>query len=296
MIAGNPTVPVERLFSTAAFRDFFANGDSQQLQMRTDLVREALDLPDGSTNYDAIVSGYDFLRSNRRSEYYYKNLLANKIWLAKHRSSASMLYELKVAGSIADAVLLGRRDGVYEIKSELDSPRKLDRQIASYYKAFTSVTIVCDEKDGGHYVAALEGSAVGVMVATSRFALRTLIPSRHFSGALDLVSMFKVLRQAEAENIVLDWFGELPDVPSGRRFSSLLDWSLEIPLMSYQQAMYSALKRRGKSLDTRISADKDFLPLRALLVQLAPGAESLNRLYDWMSRKEYRDVLPITAR
>ena len=64
---------------------------------------------------------YDLLVKRYRSEYIYKNAIANKILLGKHSLNTShMLTEFRAANCKADVVVLNGTSTVYEIKSEYD--------------------------------------------------------------------------------------------------------------------------------------------------------------------------------
>lgn len=94
--------------------------------------------------YDAI-----FQRMTReyRHEYIYKNAIAEKILLGKHNlNTAFMLTEFRVDDCKADAVVLNGTSHVYEIKSEMDSFERLDRQLAAYHKMFDFITVITTER------------------------------------------------------------------------------------------------------------------------------------------------------
>ncbi len=85
---------------------------------------------------------YDFLFENYRCEYIYKNLLANEILEQYHSESSSILTEFRVNNCLADFVILNGTSCVYEIKTELDTFDRLDRQISAYRKTFDKIFVV----------------------------------------------------------------------------------------------------------------------------------------------------------
>jgi hypothetical protein len=90
---------------------------------------------------------YDYLFNNYRNEYIYKNTIANKILLGKHSLSTSqMLTEFRVGKNKADVVVINGTSKVYEIKSEFDSIRRLENQIASYLQVFDHVNVITSEQ------------------------------------------------------------------------------------------------------------------------------------------------------
>ncbi len=94
--------------------------------------------------YDAI---FQRLTREYRHEYIYKNAIAEKILLGKHNlNTAFMLTEFRVDDCKADAVVLNGTSHVYEIKSEMDSFERLDRQLTAYHKMFDFITVITTER------------------------------------------------------------------------------------------------------------------------------------------------------
>ncbi len=94
--------------------------------------------------YDAI---FQRLIREYRHEYIYKNAIAEKILLGKHNlNTAFMLTEFCADDCKADAVVLNGTSHVYEIKSEMDSFERLDRQLAAYRKMFDFITVITTER------------------------------------------------------------------------------------------------------------------------------------------------------
>jgi len=94
--------------------------------------------------YDII---FKLLVSEYRHEYVYKNAIAEKILLGRHSlNTAFMLTEFRADDCKADAVVLNGTSYVYEIKSEMDSFERLDRQLAAYHKTFDFITVITTQR------------------------------------------------------------------------------------------------------------------------------------------------------
>ena len=94
--------------------------------------------------YDTI---FKRLLREYRYEYIYKNAVAKKILLGKHNlNTAFMLTEFRADDCKADTVILNGTSYVYEIKTEMDSFDRLDRQISAYRKVFDYITVISSEK------------------------------------------------------------------------------------------------------------------------------------------------------
>lgn len=84
---------------------------------------EILDDPQSHlSNLEIFDLIYKFMAKKHRNEYFYKNVLLNKILLGRHSLTASTaIRELPVAGNILDFLIINGIGQVYEIKTELDN-------------------------------------------------------------------------------------------------------------------------------------------------------------------------------
>ena len=111
------------------------------------MIKEYITSADNKSNYDLICEIYTILKKQYRNEYYYKNILFNKLLLGVHSlNTTTALTELPIADCKADFILINGKAVVYEIKTELDNFDRLENQINNYYKAFDHVAVVtCKE-------------------------------------------------------------------------------------------------------------------------------------------------------
>ncbi|STV31066.1 Uncharacterised protein [Klebsiella pneumoniae] len=78
-----------------------------------------------------------------KSEYFFKNIIANEVFLKKHKKNAAvMLSEFRVGTNKADCVILNGLSTCYEIKTELDNLKRLPEQLNSYISLFDKVYVV----------------------------------------------------------------------------------------------------------------------------------------------------------
>lgn len=136
-----------RFFSSGVLRELAHTGHSataRRLSQQLHLIEQfGADMEVGDF-YDAI---FQRLIREYRHEYIYKNAIAEKILLGKHNlNTAFMLTEFRVDDCKADAVVLNGTSHVYEIKSEMDSFDRLDRQLTAYRKMFDFITVITTER------------------------------------------------------------------------------------------------------------------------------------------------------
>lgn len=211
-------------------------------------------LPARTTYRLLLETVYDLLLRHYRCEYVYKNTIAKKILIGRHRmADATMATELRCDSSKADFVILNGTSTVYEIKTELDNLDRLPSQIQAYRKMFDRIFVVAHESLAKGLVGALD-SDVGILSMTPKGALRQIRTSASHSGTLDPGCIFDSLRKSEYMTIVERHFGPLPSIPNTRHYSFCKERFLTLPPATAHREMVSALKRRF-----RLPVDRPFL-------------------------------------
>ncbi len=148
---------------------------------------------------------FERLIKEYRHEYIYKNAIAENILLGRHNlNTAFMLTEFRADNCIADAVVINGTTHAYEIKSEMDSFERLDRQIAAYKKLFDCIWVVTTER---LYDAVKERvcSGIGIMVLAEggyNFRKNPRLKPVSNKENVDPVAIFKSLQQAEYLRII----------------------------------------------------------------------------------------------
>ncbi|HST49314.1 sce7726 family protein [Jatrophihabitans sp.] len=239
------------------------------------------------SHLDVLEAAYASMTANYRSEYVYRNLITNRIFLGRHRASSgtAFLNEFRVGASVADCVLVNGHATVYEIKTELDRPGpRLQSQLDSYYRAFPLVNVVVHEAHVPRYVDALEGTAVGVLSVGRRWRLSVVRPAIERMDEFDTKVLFNLLRAGEVEQALHAWFGEIPDVPNGIRYREHFTLAQRIPPLRFQSLVHGQLRMRGYRGHPAAILSPRLKPLRALLVQLQPNVAQYRYLLDWLER------------
>jgi hypothetical protein len=187
---------------------------------------------------------FSTLQNNYRNEYVYKNFIINKILLGKYNlETTTAINEFKINTSIADLVLLNGTSKVFEIKTELDSPDRLDNQLKQYKKVFKEINLVTHHSIINKYLKKVSDD-IGIIVLTNRFTLKTLREAK-VNIDLDNSTIMKCLRKSEYSNIILKYFGELPSVTDFRFYKTCNDLICKIPSMVLHDMMLEEIKNRN---------------------------------------------------
>ena len=206
-----------RAFSRRAFTDVLKYSDYSYLDS---LLNERGLNRRCSTYEDGLSVIYRKMRQSYRNEYVYKNELINK-WLLKHYGTRNTVYfsEFRVGASIADLAMFNGESKAFEIKSDIDSPVRLEQQLKDYALFFDKVYIVVPYKKVGEYLACIDVHIGVLMIEDSG---RTVEISEYRpamqNDTLDVHYAMQVLRTNEYLNIVRRKIGCIPDVPAGHMY------------------------------------------------------------------------------
>ena len=234
------------VFTRSALRHLI---DSKRDKSYSAVVKRYVENPELKKNADLISAIYTELREGYRNEYFYKNTLLNKLLLGVHSvNTTTALTEIPIAKSKADFLLINGKAVVYEIKTELDNFERLETQITDYYRAFDYVAVVTSELNLPILEKKLEviDKPVGVYVLTKKGSLHTERKPHKYEKDLDLEILFKLLRKPEYESIILEKFGELPNVNQFEYYRECKKMFLRIPINDAYLLVIRQLKKRAQ--------------------------------------------------
>ena len=187
-------------FSRSAFIDVLNFNDYSHfnwLVSKYDILRCA-------TYSDLLKKSYSVISKYYRCEYVYKNELI-KLLLKKYGTRNSVYFnEFRVGNSIADMVMFNGKSKAFEIKTEYDTPRRLDKQMDDYKRFFDKCYIIVPEDKVDEYRDILE-STTGI-IAMSRNNGRIILKEiRHAeqNERFEFEALMSCLRTEEYKNIVL---------------------------------------------------------------------------------------------
>lgn len=187
-------------FSRSAFIDVLNFNDYSHfnwLVSKYDILRCA-------TYSDLLKKSYSVISKYYRCEYVYKNELI-KLFLKKYGTRNSVYFnEFRVGNSIADMVMFNGESKAFEIKTEYDTPRRLDKQMDDYKRFFDKCYIIVPEDKVDEYRDIVE-STTGI-IAMSRNNGRIILKEiRHAeqNERFEFEALMSCLRTEEYKNIVL---------------------------------------------------------------------------------------------
>ena len=274
---------IARIFSGPVICDFVNNRRSEFMEgiiKESDLFRRIIE-PGMSLGsfYDSI---YKHLLKTYRNEYIYKNAIAEKILLGRHSLNTSfMLTEFRVANCKADTVVLNGTSNVYEIKSELDSLDRLQKQIQAYQKVFDLIHVITSPSQFEEVEKVID-RRTGIMILTERNTIKTIREPESGRNQVQPMIIFDSLRKTEYVSIIRNIFGFVPDVPNTLIYKKCKALFCKLSPKRAHDSMVNVLKKRGNSICL-----KEFV----LEVPNSLKAASLTAKLTKKQRMQFRDML-----
>lgn len=275
-----------QLFSAPVFREVARHGTNNYFFEKIKKYQEHFQVQKGDSIKDVIGNAYCHLSQNYRNEYVYKNTILNKIFLGKHNvNTATLVNEFRVSKSIADIVILNGTSTVYEIKTELDSPEKLVKQLKDYRKVFAKVYLVTHHSLASKYLSYIENSSVGLLSLTGRFNLATIKEAMVDYSDLCNETIIKSLRKNEYASIIKDHFGALPQVPNIKFFTACKDLINTMDKEVLHSHMLLQLRKRSLKQGNTLASDLLPKELKHICLCIDPDKNEYNNLLRFIHQK-----------
>lgn len=275
---------INRVFSRKVIEDLINQGNSPIFDL---VVTRYINDPETKTYGEIISEVYNYLGRSNRNEYYYMNTLLNKLLVGIHNvNTTTALSQVRICNHIADFVMINGEGKVYEIKSDLDNFERLNDQLFDYFKAFSKVSVLASEHERDHVERVLDrlgdlGDSVGIYVLSEDDKIFSKARSREpkeFNELLDHRCIFTLLRKREYENILLSYFGEIPQVAPVFYFKECLRMFRQIPILNAQNLAFLELKKRNKITKTNFEAIPNTLKSVVYFAHLANKIPRINDL------------------
>jgi len=211
----------------------------------------------GHTLRSLLNLGYNELLQNYRHEYLFKSALFKDFILKEYvLESAILLSEFKIGGSIADAVLVNGTNKVFEIKTELDSPFRLDSQIRDYKKAFSEVYLVVHQKQAEKY-AKIVSSEIGLLCFSESQGFAEYKKAKADTDQLEITAMVKSLRKDELSYLATCLTGETPVATPVKLFNTCLGIVKSFAPEQVQREYLQIIKKRiNPAVNEKVLSDQ----------------------------------------
>ena len=237
-----------------SYASIFSSTSFLQLLKRNDFdfINKKIERYDGDkvgknlfTYFDYIKYTYDSLKKDYRCEYVYKNELINELILKRYGTNNTVVInEFKVGNSIADMVLFNGTSKAFEIKTELDSGKRLLGQLSDYTKIFKECYVLTHESLITKYLDADDTIGIIAIVKTGNSYKMEEVRKASISEEIDANILIRSLRTQEYKNIIATYFGGLPCVNNFQMFDECSRLMKQIPQKELNNLFIAELKKR----------------------------------------------------
>ena len=233
------------IFSSKLFHSLLQYDDYSFINAK--IKRHDLDKLDNiSLTYrDYIQYVYAELTRKYRNEYVYKNTFINSLLIEKFGvKDTVVINEFRVGNSIADLVMFNGTSKAFEIKTELDSIKRLNNQLADYTKIFKECYIITHESLGEKYLK--QNESIGIIELTQNqnsVSMREIRPAKE-NKSIDADTLINSIRTQEYKNIIKKYYGELPAMNSFSMFETCKSMMKNIPFDKLHNLFIDELKMR----------------------------------------------------
>lgn len=237
-----------------------------------------------STYLDIMDIVYRNMTKHYRCEYVYKNEIIKHLVRNFKKTDQSVVFnEFHVADSIADLAMFNGDSKAFEIKTEYDSSKRLEKQMRAYKKIFDKCYIVVPEEKVSDYLYSIDDKT-GIIALTynkghvSLSTYREAIQNEH----IDAATLIRCLRTKEYEHIVSSYYGMLPVVGVGQLFDVCSELMAKMPTPILRDFFHSEMKKRKKDLSLLKDVPQ---PLKQLCVSLNLNDIGISSLVNTLNTK-----------
>lgn len=235
------------IFSCTSFSRMMESGNLSLLKERFHKFDTSESL---CTYLDYIKFMYGQLCRFYRCEYVYKNAIVNHILKTHKRAdNAVVLNEFKTGSSIADIAIFNGESVAFEVKTGLDSDRRIALQLNNYETIFDKTYIVTDESCIEKYANINTRIGLYLLVINGKNVKIELRREAITSGRLDIDILMRSLNTTEYKNMIIEAFGELPNVNSFKMYRECLALMKTLPKEYVRSMAISQFKKRKMNFD-----------------------------------------------
>jgi len=238
---------LSKIFSGPVIKDLASKGESDFIRIvvnKSGFTERLMNQISWGQFFETL---YRYLLDNYRSEYVYKNAIANKILLGRHSiNTSNLISEFRVHKSKADIVILNGTSSVYEIKTAYDKLDRLEDQIQSYRKIFDLISIVT-ESSHIEKLQSIIDEKIGIFLLTDHYTISKIREPESNKKYIDPKCIIESLRKNEYLSIIKKEFGTIPDVPNTKIYSESKKFFCKLSPEIAHDRMVQELNKRSCS-------------------------------------------------
>lgn len=272
---------LSQLFSSAQFEKIIRGNDQKYIRKKI-----SKHFTENKTYKRILQFLYSELNEKYRNEYLYKNALFNEVLLKRYSlKTTTVLNEFVIGSSIADFVLLNGEARIYEIKTDLDSLDKLDKQLSDYIQFANKVFVVTSAKHLEKLMLKYENSTIGIVEFTNRNTFKEHKAAGSNIECFNHLTIFKTLRKIEYLDIIKSEFGFVPEVPNTLIFKECFEMIKTLDVSYFQVLAFNKLKQRNIKCPDLLVDEKTPYELKHICYTLNLNEDEYVEFHNFLNTK-----------
>lgn len=228
------------------------------------------------TYFELLKKSYSLISKYYRCEYVYKNELIKLLFNNYGTRNSVYFSEFRVGNSIADMVMFNGESKAFEIKTEYDTPRRLDKQMEDYKRFFDKCYIVIPENKLDDYYNIVEPTT-GIM-AMSRDNGHIIIKevkTAYRNERFDAEALMTCLRTNEYKNIAMSLGSSLDGIAGYDMFKFCCNVISHANADKVRELFLLEVKKRKNNTSLLRNYP---MPLRQMMLSLNLPEDKANKL------------------
>lgn len=219
---------------------------------------------------------YTVLETHYQNEYIFKNTFLND-WLIKElgQCDSEIFNEFKVGTAIADLVMFNGASKAFEIKTELDSDKRLNLQLEQYRKVFNQIFLIIPSSKLEQYLS-YDNNVGIILFDNSKMQRFTLFRQAKNNEKVDAETLMHVLHTKEYKAIVERYYGQLPNITSFNQFKICGDLIAKIPKNDLNLLFIDQMKKRAGKYEL---SNRNFREFNQISLALRMNKENRKDLF-----------------
>lgn len=191
------------LFNRSQIINFVKKIEAKNIKELLEASKVNLDRVSKLSYLELYETLYSVLKKEYRCEYVYLNEIFLNEVLKSHDEDCAIITEFNVNNSKVDLLVINGTTTAYEIKTELDTFVRLEKQLLDYTKAFDKVYVITCLEFADKIIKKLEKNEllrkIGIKILKKDGSLETLKKSKSFINNFDREIIFNCLIKKERE-------------------------------------------------------------------------------------------------
>jgi|GEM_PF-5091161 hypothetical protein len=229
------------------YYETFVQDDEEKLDELKRRILKHIDIPINSTKEKVLDTIYAFALENYRNDIIFKIEFLEKLsTLIDSMSDTYVVNEFKTGRCVTDIAIFNGKSISFEIKSDLDKGLNLKTQIEEFSKVFDKNYLVTNNERVEQFSKLIPDSC-GLISVDKNFNF-TLIKDADINTNISFEYLFKILRKEEYLDLVLKYYGFIPDVPNTKIYSESFNMLSKIDLDDFKADFILKIKERDYSV------------------------------------------------